>query len=196
MANVTQSDLIPNEKKILKALGTIMRPVYPQRLSEMSGISVEASMQSAFLLEEKGLVRVSEDIDTNYELTKEGYEYATKGLPERQIIEYVNKLDKIPTINEVKIEFGPVVVGIALGWLRKKGWAQIDEGKIYPMVHPEPGDDEETLLQIQAGNVIDDSNKIIYFNKIDSFQRVINDLVKRNLIEVSEDKTRTITITE
>ncbi len=180
MADVTQSDMTPNEKQVLLAMGDL-ETTDPKELSAASGLSVEAAMQSAFLLEEKGLLQVSEFTTEKYNLTKEGEEYVSSGLPERQVIEKVTS----PTaIDAVKDEFGPKLVGIALGWLRKKGWAQIEDGNLVPGDIPPPGDDEETLAGLEAGTLTAIS------------KGVKKDLVKRNLIEVSEDKTRTITITE
>ena len=180
MADVTQSDMTPNEKQVLLAMGDL-ETTDPKELSAASCLSVEAAMQSAFLLEEKGLLQVSEFTTEKYNLTKEGEEYVSSGLPERQVIEKVTS----PTaIDAVKDEFGPKLVGIALGWLRKKGWAQIEDGNLVPGDIPPPGDDEETLAGLEAGTLTAIS------------KGVKKDLVKRNLIEVSEDKTRTITITE
>lgn len=180
MADATQSDMTPNEKQVLLAMGDL-ETTDPKELTATSGLSVEAAMQSAFLLEEKGLLQVSEFTTEKYNLTKEGEEYVSSGLPERQVIEKVTS----PTaIDAVKDEFGPKLVGIALGWLRKKGWAQIEDGNLVPGDIPPPGDDEETLAGLEAGTLTAIS------------KGVKKDLVKRNLIEVSEDKTRTITITE
>jgi len=180
MADVTQSDMTPNEKQVLLAMGDL-ETTDPKELSAASCLSVEAAMQSAFLLEEKGLLQVSEFTTEKYNLTKEGEEYVSSGLPERQVIIKVSS----PTpIDAVKDEFGPKLVGIALGWLRKKGWAQIEDGNLVPGDIPLPGDDEETLAGLEAGTLTAIS------------KGVKKDLVKRNLIEVSEDKTRTITITE
>ena len=180
MADVTQSDMTPNEKQVLLAMGDL-ETTDPKELSATTGLSVEAAMQSAFLLEEKGLVQVSEFTTENYNLTKEGEEYVSSGLPERQVIVKVTS----PTaIDAVKDEFGPKLVGIALGWLRKKSWAKIEDGNLVPGDIPLLGDDEETLAGLKAGTLTAIS------------KGVKKDLVKRNLVEVTEDKTRTITITE
>ncbi len=180
MADVTQSELTPNEKQVLLAMGDL-KTADPKELSGASGLSVEAAMQSVFMLEEKELVQVSELTTEKYKLTKEGEEYVSSGLPERQVIEKVTS----PTpIDALKDDFGPKLVGIALGWLRKKGWAQIKDGYLVPGDIPGPGDDEEAMAGLEAGTLTEISKS------------VKKDLVKRNLIEISEDKTRTITITE
>jgi phenylalanyl-tRNA synthetase alpha chain len=180
MADVTQSDLTLNEKQVLLAMGDL-NTADPKELSAASDLSVEAAMQSAFMLEEKKLLQVSELISEKYNLTKEGEEYVGSGLPERQVIEKVTS----PTpIDALKDDFGPKLVGIALGWLRKKGWAQIKDGYLVPGDIPGPGDDEEAMAGLKAGTLTAISKS------------VKKELVKRNLIEISEDKTRTITITE
>ena len=186
MANVTQSDLIPNEKQVLLSLGEL-KTADPITLSKASGLNVEAAMQGAFMLQEKGLVQVSENISETYHLTSEGKEYTSVGLPERQVIE---KVTEPTSLDDLKEQFGPKLMGIAMGWLRKKGWAQIQDGKLIPGDIPGLGEDEEVLARLKDGaenpeNVSGDIPP-----------KVAKELVKRNLIEVIEEKTRTITITE
>jgi len=180
MADDTQNDLTQNEKQVLLALGKL-KTSDPQTLSNASGLSVEAAIQSSFLLQEKGLAQLSEEIIEKYHLTREGEEYAVSGLPERQIIEKVTA----PTpIDALKSEFGPRLSGVALGWLRKKGWAQIRDGNLIPDSVPPKGDDEDALAQLLAGQGSEISRK------------VVQDLAKRNLIEINEEKTRTIIIND
>ncbi len=183
MANVTQSDLIPNEKQVLLSLGDL-KTSDPITLSKASGLNVEAAMQGAFMLQEKGLVQVSEDISETYHLTSEGEGYTSVGLPERQVIE---KVTEPTSLDDLKEQFGPKLMGISMGWLRKKGWAQIQDGKLIPGEIPGLGEDEEVLVRLKDG--AEDASG-------DIPPKVAKELVKRNLIEVSEEKTRTITITE
>lgn len=188
MPDVTQSDLIPNEKQVLLSLGEL-RTADPITLSKASGLKVEAAMQAAFLLQEKGLVQVLEDVRETYHLTGEGEGYTASGLPERQVIEQVTG----PTsIHELKEMFGPTLMGIAMGWLRKKGWARIEGGKLIPGDIPVMGEDEEVLAKLKGGaQSLEVQGNIGIISS-----RVIQELVKRNLIEVHEEKTRTITISE
>ncbi len=186
MANVTQSDLIPNEKQVLLSLGDL-KTSDPITLSKAAGLNVEAAMQGAFLLQEKGLVQVSEDISETYHLTSEGEGYTSVGLPERQVIE---KVTEPTSLDDLKEQFGPKLMGISMGWLRKKGWAQIQDGKLIPGEIPGLGEDEELLARLKDGAEGSESASG------DIPPKVAKELVKRNLIEVSEEKTRTITITE
>ncbi|MBW6518700.1 MAG: phenylalanine--tRNA ligase subunit alpha [ANME-2 cluster archaeon] len=186
MANVTQSDLIPNEKQVLLSLGAL-KTADPITLSKASGLNVEAAMQGAFLLEEKGLVQVSENISETYHLTSEGEEYTLSGLPERQVIE---KVTEITSLDDLKGRFGPKLMGIAMGWLRRKGWAQIQDGKLIPGEIPAMGEDEEVLARLHKGA------QGLEAASGDIPRKVATELVKRNLLEVTEEKIRTITITD
>jgi phenylalanyl-tRNA synthetase alpha chain len=111
-----QENLTTNEKKVLLALEEL-RSTAPERLEQRSGLQIDAAMQAAFMLAEKGLVSVSEKVLESYFLTKEGEEYTKNGLPERQIIDAL----KAPTsLEELKSYFSPQMVGIAVGWVVKK----------------------------------------------------------------------------
>lgn len=180
MADVTQSDLTPNEKQVLLALEDL-KTANPQALSKSSKLNVEAAVQSAFLLEEKGLAQVAEHVTETCRLTPEGEEYAGAGLPERQVIQ---ALTEPASIDDLKERFGPKMMGIAMGWLRKKGWASIEDGKLVPGGIPPAGEDEEVLAKLKSGDAGDIPPK------------VKKDMVKRNLIEVTEEKSRTIAITD
>jgi phenylalanyl-tRNA synthetase alpha chain len=179
MANATQSDLSANEKQVLIALGDLTS-ADPDTVANASNLRIEAAVQSAFLLQERGLVLVSEDITEKYQLTDEGIEYANNGLPERRIIE---KITAPASIDTIKGEFGQKTAGIALGWLRKKNWAQIKDGNVIFDSIPPIGEDEKALAQLQQNQAINLSKK------------VIKELAKRDLIEIIKEKTRTITIT-
>jgi len=174
-------ELTPNEKRTLISLKKI-QTAHPDKISADSGLKVEAAMQSVFMLEERGFVTVSEEIVITYSLTSEGVEYAASGLPERQIM---SSITNAMPLDEIKKLVSPKLVGIALGWLKKKGWANIDQGVLLPAENgaPAKGSDElliEKLAQAPAQDV-DES--------------VVKDLIKRNLVSANEEKIRTISIT-
>jgi phenylalanyl-tRNA synthetase alpha chain len=179
-----QDNLTINEKKVLLALEEIGSAA-PERLEEKSGLQVDAAMQAAFMLEEKGLVLVSEKVLERYSLTKEGEEYTKNGLPERQIIDFL----KNPTsLEELRSHFSPQMVGIATGWLVKKGWAKVENGVMVPSGKVNAGKDEETLAAFT------DKAKIL--EEIGADQGTIKDLLKRKLIIKHEEKSRTVSITD
>ncbi len=179
-----QDNLTINEKKVLLALEEIGSAA-PERLEEKSGLQVDAAMQAAFMLEEKELVSVSEKVLERYSLTKEGEEYTKNGLPERQIIDFLKK----PTsLEELRSHFSPKMVGIATGWLVKKGWAKVENGVMVPSVKVNAGKDEETLAAF--------TGKAKTLEELGSDQGIIKDLLKRKLIIKHEEKFRTVSITD
>src|SRR5665648_91539 len=91
-------ELTPNEKRTLISLKKI-QIAHPDKISADSGLKVEATMQSAFMLEERGFVTVSEEIVITYSLTSEGIEYAASGLPERQIMNKVTEVTPMAKVN-------------------------------------------------------------------------------------------------
>lgn len=171
--------LTNNEKKVLLALSKKDK-FTPEDLTSASGLSIEAAMQSAFLLAEKGLCEITEKVTAIYTLTKEGETYAQLSLPERQII---NSIKAPLSLSELKQKFPPQMVGIALGWLRKKNWARIEGENIIPSGKAEVGEDENILTKLKKG-------------PLSEMGDAVRELIKRNLVEKTEKKTRIISITE
>jgi len=178
MSSIKEITLTNNEKKVLLTL--FNKPKFtPEELASTSSLPIEAAMQSAFLLAEKGLCEVKETVTTIYNLTKEGETYAQISLPERQII---SSLTGPLSLDDLKKKFPPQMVGIALGWLRKKNWARIEGDKIIPSGKAETGEDENILEKLRKGPLSEPGE-------------AVKDLIKRNLIEKTEKKTRIISIT-
>jgi len=175
-------NLTLNEKKVLLALERLGR-CGPERLAQESGLGLDVCVQAALLLEEKGLVEVETRVVENYRLSPEGEIYAREGfLPERGLLEYLLEAGEMP-VTEVKKRFPRA--GIALGWLKRKGWAEIEGGILKPLqkTPPPPGEDEKLLQKIHRGEKVEDKTEII------------KQLQKRGLILVETSKTRTFAIT-
>ncbi|WP_292486604.1 phenylalanine--tRNA ligase subunit alpha [Methanohalobium sp.] len=185
-----------NEKKILIDLGELECTI-PKTLAEKTSLKPEAAMQSAFLLEEKGLAKVDEEFSVNYTITGEGVEYADNGLPERQIVEYISEP---VAIDDLKNQLSPKMVGIAIGWLKKKGWADVKNSMIMPSVNsPEIGDDEKILSRFKQYAQEPDKSGIAFTEKEllekDSEKSALKDLLKRKLVIKNEEKYRYVSIT-
>jgi phenylalanyl-tRNA synthetase alpha chain len=178
-----QENLTINEKKVLLALEELGSAA-PEKLEEKSGLQVDAAMQAAFMLVEKGLASVSEKVLERYSLTKEGEEYTKSGLPERQVIASL----KAPTsLEELRNNFSPQMVGIATGWLVKKGWAKVENGVIVPSGKADSGKDEEALAVFKG--------KAMTAEELAVSEGTIKDLLKRKLVIKHEEKSRTVSIT-
>jgi phenylalanyl-tRNA synthetase alpha chain len=179
-----QEKLTINEKKVLLALEELGSAA-PERLEEKSGLQVDAAMQAAFMLAEKGLVSVSEKVLERYSLTKEGDEYTKNGLPERQIIDAL----KAPTsLEELRSRFSPQMVGIATGWLVKKGWAKVENGVMVPSGKAHAERDEEALAAF--------TDKAKTLEELAADEITVKDLLKRKLVIKHEEKLRTVSITD
>lgn len=104
-----------------------------------------------------------------YKLTPEGKEYLEKGLPERQLLNFLKKEKR--TLEEVSKLPKSV---IALGWAKKSGWVDIKDGVIalteagLESIYSKTAE-EKALLEIEKGKVVDES--------------IIKVLLSRNLVE-------------
>src|SRR6056297_2784962 len=176
-------NLTLNEKEVLLFLeqkGTAS----PADIAEGTSLKIENATQASFLLEEKGLAKVKDEISEKYRLSSEGTEYVEKGLPERQVL---NKIDGPTSIKDLQEMLSPGVVGIATGWLKRKGWASIEKGNIIPTADVSETADEIALAKL--------GKTAVSLEETGIDQKVIKDLVKRKLVEKEETKSRTITIT-
>lgn len=74
-------------------------------------------------LEAEDLIKLKETVDEVVSLGKEGSLYAKNGLPERKALEHIRK-------GPAEIRTLGADAQVALMWLKRKGWAEIDKGKI------------------------------------------------------------------
>ncbi|MGP8319669.1 MAG: phenylalanine--tRNA ligase subunit alpha [Methanosarcinaceae archaeon] len=178
-------NLTTNDKNVLLTLDKLPLYATPQELAKESFLKTETAMQSAYLLVENGLAMVDEELVETYMLTAEGMEYAKNGLPERQII---NAISEPVSIDDLKNRLSPQMVGIATGWLRRKGWATIEKGMIVPTGKSDISDDEIVIGMFgEQAQAIDKPGVDI---------KVLKDLIKRKLVSKHEEKNRQISITD
>ena len=180
----TQYNLTANEKKVLLAMGEL-ESATSEELAEKLLLKIETMMQAAFLLAEKELLRINEEIVEKFILTPEGIEYAEDGLPERQIIDAISEP---ASIDDLKERLSPKMVGIATGWLRRKRWATIDNGMIVPTSRSDVGNDEKILARFKE--------QAETLEEIGAEKKTIQELIKRKLVSKHEEKFRFISITD
>jgi len=163
-------DLTINEKRVLTALSQ-SNPVSAEKLAEKMDAPVESVIQWAHLCAEKDLVTLDKDVTEVALLTPEGEIYAKEGLPERQILASIN--GSIPMSELTKNPLSK----IAIGWLRKKNWIIIKDGIVSVNAEIVIGDDEIALQNPVPGTP------------------ACKELVKRGLVQVSENTTWKISLT-
>jgi phenylalanyl-tRNA synthetase alpha chain len=100
-----------------------------------------------------------------YELTEEGKKYLKQDLPEKNLAAL---LRKGPVgFNEVKNKIENFA--IAMQWVKKKGWAEVRDGKLSLVKFPELIEEEDALKKINAGKDVDDA--------------ILKILLERNLVK-------------
>jgi len=175
-------DLTPGEAIVLRALKRNDK-LTTSVLAASCNQKIEVCVQSAMMLEQKGLARLKDVVNERYALTDEGEKYALEGLPERQM------LSILPiSIDEAKKRFSEKLVVISLGWLKRKNWAVIKKGVLTPTTSAERierGRDEQVLTLLLDKKPIPEA-----------YKKSIAELVKRSLVRIEEDKTRIVSLTE
>jgi len=183
-----------NEGKTLLALKEAGQLITVEAVVKASGLAHSAVMRAALTLQSKNLVKILEDKTRKASLTPEGKEYAEKGLPERRLIDALKKIGGQGSIDQIldlaKLEKNLSV--IALGWLNRKKWANIEKkGQILKVLRePLEGADEKllSLLKEKATVAVEDLDR--------GMRDSISVLKRRNLIEVREETVRQLELTE
>lgn len=175
-------ELHPHEIKVLKSL---KKESSPEEISKSSGLELDAVMRASAWLSTKELVKVDDEIIERVTLTEEGKRYVKTGLPERRILDAI---DKEGNINDLKIEKAETNIG--LGWLRKKGQATLDKG-IIKVLNRIKTSDEEVL------ELLDKKGEITASSLNDKLKMGLDFLRSRkNVIAIKEQKIITLIPTE
>jgi phenylalanyl-tRNA synthetase alpha chain len=114
-----------NETKVLLALKNNDLAT-PEQLVQKGGFGQLVEVMNAISwLQAKQLVYVAEEMTKMYSLAKK--QYASKALPERRVLKLLKKYDEILAVSELEKmkKLAKPEIPIALGWLKRKGWADI-----------------------------------------------------------------------
>ncbi len=180
----SQYNLTSNEKNVLIALDAL-KSASPDELAAKAEMKVETAMQAAFLLEEKELTHVDEKIIETFALTAEGEKSAKDGLPERQVI---NGISGPTSMDELRDKFSPAIAGIATGWLRRKGWANIENGMVVPKGTATVGEDESVLERFAGQERTAE--------ELEADPKLLKNLLKRKLVVKNQEKRRSVLPTD
>ncbi len=115
-----------NEKKVVLALKKLKRASIKE-LAKETNLKEDAVNKAVYYLITKGLVSVEKKVDRIISLGEEGKRYVKIGLPENRALKYIKS--GLNTIKELKEKLGDEF-NIAVAWLRKKGFAEIKNGRI------------------------------------------------------------------
>jgi len=197
--------LTASENKVLLAIADEKKVCNPIRLSEETGINVDALMQTAFMLAQDGLCEIKEAREEYYRLTEEGKTYVEQGLPEKRALVFL--IDKgRATVDELQSFFDDDKESkIAINWLLRNKWSKIDkrgeERLLIPIIARDElsSDVSEAILRIV--NTGETESKVLTEAVTKEFGTVaINEslslLSSRNLLESYSRMDRVIAITE
>ncbi|WP_455392504.1 phenylalanine--tRNA ligase subunit alpha [[Eubacterium] cellulosolvens] len=158
-------ELSYNETKVILALKDVPMAT-PEQLVQKGGFRELVEVMNAISwLQSKQLVYVAEEVTKLYSLAKK--QYATKALPERRVLKLLKKYDGILSVSELEKtkKLSKPEIPLALGWLKRKGWATIvkREGETILEITErgretldKPGPDEKLLEKLARGELKSD----------------------------------------
>jgi len=186
------AELRENEQKTLLALEKIGGRGSVKGIMEISGLAHAAAMRAALSLKTRKLTKIHEEQRTTLALSKEGKHHARKGLPERRLIQAVAELGGEATVEEATRKAGleRKFLTIALGWLRRKGWATVKKRFLKLSKKPEVGKDEK-LLQL-----LDEEGPQTVENLSGELQDAVSTLKSRGLVEIDRETLRELELTD
>ena len=183
----TINELHIYEKKVLKELEANPTAT-PEEIAENADMDIKAVMSAAGSLASKDIIEVEKDIEEEISLSDAGLEYADKGLPERKILDVLAERSSI-LMKDLADATGidKKEANIAIGWLRRKNWAQIDKGEVKITdvgmdFKDKLGDDEQLLNKLKGARTI--INSIKEEGLLDGFKK-LND--RKNILNIKKN---------
>jgi phenylalanyl-tRNA synthetase alpha chain len=119
------TELRVQEQKILSALEKLGGKASVEQLITECELPDAAVMRAALTLQEKQLIMVHAEPQTQIKLMPEGELHAKNGLPERRLLKAVAALGGSADLNQAaeKARLQPQFIQIALSWALRKKWA-------------------------------------------------------------------------
>ncbi len=181
-----KTKLHEHEIRVLKALEKRKSIDIPE-LIEKTGLVKDSIEKASHWLEIKGLLEIKKHSKYLVEITKEGKEYVEHGLPERNLLDLVNR-EKIE-ITELRNEMKNF--SIALIWVKRNDWVKIINGKLILTSRGKAAVNEKVSEEIVLSQLVEGRHYADAFPK-----ETINDLEKRGLIKKREEAKKEFFLTE
>jgi phenylalanyl-tRNA synthetase alpha chain len=192
--NKTIKELSQNEIKVLLTLGKLKGRASPDEILKNGDFSQEVEvMNASSWLQSKQLVTVEDYIKTVYSLGKEGKHFLKNGLPEKRALRLISKKNGKATLKEISSVLDKDEMPVAIGWLKRKSWANIRKEKDTILEITDVGKralgsetDEEKILKKL------DENPNVELDK----KQIMQLLSRKNVIKEKEIITSTIILTD
>ncbi len=186
------------EKSTLLALEELNGEGSPKEIVEVSDLDEKVKVMNAVSwLGSKDIVEVEEEVKHYYSLAKKSL--AKRDLPERKALKFLDKKGGKCAVSELQeeSELSKNKAGIALGWLKDKGWAEIvkEKGESYLKITKkgrealkEKGRDEELIRRLgKEGKLPEEELDKFTVNKL---------LSRKEILEEEREVSRTVKLTE
>jgi len=191
----TIKELSQNEKKVLLTLKKLKGRASPEDILKNGDFHQEVEvMNASSWLQSKKLVKVEEHIKTVYSLGKEGKQFLKKGLPEKRALQLISNKNGKASLKDLSSVLEKNEVPVAIGWLKKKGWANIKK------------EHKDTILEItdvgkKTLKTESEDEKILkYLNEKPNIEidktKIKSLLSRKNVVREKELVTSTIILTE
>jgi phenylalanyl-tRNA synthetase alpha chain len=202
LSNQILAQDVPGQRN---TVGKILGEVVPAVVSSLGEIAASDDrgfvsnvevMNACSWLRSKGLAEMSEKLDRHYSLMSK--RQGTLDLPERRALKALKKAHGSMTVDELRKDknLRSEDVPIAMGWLKRKGWAVIEKKAGETVLEltqdgknmlAKKGLDEELIDRLAAGEI----------HESEAEKDIIDSLVKRqDIVKVREEIVRTIIITQ
>ena len=193
----TINELHIYEKKILKALEKLKYEATPDEVSKFQDMNIKSVMSAAGSLESKKLIEVHKVTDEVISLSQTGKKYAQEGLPERKILQILDKEESVPMGDlKDKAQLETSEVKIAIGWLLKKKWALINKGMVKITPEGRNAVDEEYKDETVLENLLE-KQKMLLFNPPQIIKEGFDLLKKRKgIINIKKEPKYTFKVTD
>jgi phenylalanyl-tRNA synthetase alpha chain len=185
------TELRENEQKTLLALKQLKGRAPVEEIVKNTRLADAAVMRAALSLTEKKLLETHEKNKSAISLTEEGSKYVKEGLPERRLLNAIIKLGGEAPVNKAVEEAGleKNFLSVALGWLNRKGWATIEQGKLKSIMKPPHGEDEKLL------HLLAEEKSVTIEELSQELQKAVSVLKRRRLAEIDEKTLRELELT-
>lgn len=190
----TIKELSQNEKKVLLTLQKLGGKSSPEDILKKGDFNQEVEvMNASSWLQSKKLVKIEDHINTVYSLGKEGKQFLQKGFPEKRALQLISDKNGRAGLNDLSAVLNKQDIPVAIGWLKRKGWASIKKDKDTILEITDSGkkalkaETEEEKILHQLGenpNTEIDKNKVKFL------------LTRKNVIKEKDVITSTIVLTE
>ncbi|MFQ5405994.1 MAG: phenylalanine--tRNA ligase subunit alpha [Candidatus Micrarchaeia archaeon] len=182
--------MLDGELKVLKAISD-GKEHDAKNAAGKARVDYNSLMSTLSSLEEKGLAEVKRSGKQTATLTKEGKNYSANGTPERRLLRVLDDFPQEADIDKAteKAALNPFEKGIALQWIVKNNWAQMEKKgskRVLKKKSEKESNTEQALEVLSAGPV-----------GIGSLHaESLKELIARKLASVKAEKSVSIKITK